>query len=161
MKSWGYLIWLNLKEGKKSLVIGVTSWRAMVLCSIRLWSILVWLVSSKVVILLYNHHFSWRVQLCMKHANWVILMKTYTKLKALMIRILFTWLPPQSNQFLRCIEMSGLNQQTYHLDTQEILLVSVKKLGLMEKMFGEFSESINLKRWNNLFLLLLINHGKN
>jgi hypothetical protein len=57
--------------------------------------------------------------------------------------------------------MSGLNQQTYHLDTQEILLVSVKKLGLMEKMFGEFSESINLKRWNNLFLLLLINHGKN
>jgi hypothetical protein len=42
--------------------------------------------------------------------------------------------------------MSGLNQQTYHLDMQEILLVSVKKLGLTEKMYGEFSESINLKR---------------
>jgi len=56
--------------------------------------------------------------------------------------------------------MSGLNQQTYHLDTQEILLVSVKKLGHMERMFGEFSESINLKKLNNLSLLLLKNLGK-
>jgi len=42
--------------------------------------------------------------------------------------------------------MSGLNQLIYHSDTQEILLASVKKLGLMERMFGEFLESINLKK---------------
>jgi hypothetical protein len=56
--------------------------------------------------------------------------------------------------------MSGLNQLTYHLDTQETHLVSVKKQALMERMFGEFSESISLKKWNNLSWLLLINHGK-
>jgi len=43
----------------------------------------------------------------------------------------------------------------------EILHVLEKRLDLMEKMFGEYSEYINLKKLNNLFWLLQINHGKN
>lgn len=38
---------------------------------------------------------------------------------------------------------------------------SVKRLGLMEEMFGVFSESINSRRWNNSFFVHQTNHGKN
>jgi len=44
---------------------------------------------------------------------------------------------------------------------EEILLVSERRLDLMEKMYGEFSEFINLKRWNNSYIVHLINPGKN
>jgi len=44
---------------------------------------------------------------------------------------------------------------------QEFQLVLEKKLELMEKTIGVFSEFINSKKLNNLSLLLQKNHGMN
>jgi hypothetical protein len=57
--------------------------------------------------------------------------------------------------------MNGLSLKIFHLDIVVSHLALEKKLDLMEKMFGEFSEFINSKKLNSLFIVPLINLGKN
>jgi predicted house-cleaning noncanonical NTP pyrophosphatase (MazG superfamily) len=57
--------------------------------------------------------------------------------------------------------MNGLSLKIFHLDIVVSHLALEKKLDLMEKMFGEFSEFINSKKLNNLSIVLRINLGKN
>jgi hypothetical protein len=57
--------------------------------------------------------------------------------------------------------MNGLNLKIFHLDIVEFLHALEKRLVLMEKMYGVFLEYINLKKLNNLYIVHLINLGKN
>jgi hypothetical protein len=57
--------------------------------------------------------------------------------------------------------MNGLSLKNFHTDIVVSLLALEKKLVLMGKMFGEFSEFINSKKLNSLFIVPLINLGKN
>jgi len=56
--------------------------------------------------------------------------------------------------------MSGWNKRNYQLDMVVSHHASEKKLELMEKILGVFSESINLKKLNNLLLPVQKIHGK-
>ena len=106
-------------------------------------------------------HFSWNLQLCMRHANFLISLKIYIKLKELKIKKLVIWLQLQNNLFLPYIEMNGLNLKIFLSDIVEFLHALEKRLVLMEKMSGAFLEFINLKKLNNLYTVHQINLGKN
>lgn len=105
-------------------------------------------------------HFSWNLQLCMRHANFLILQKIYIKLKELKIKKLVIWLQHQSNQFQHYIEMNGLNLKIFPSNIVEFLLALEKRLVLMEKMSGAFLEFISLKKLNNSYTVHQINLGK-
>jgi hypothetical protein len=57
--------------------------------------------------------------------------------------------------------MNGLSHKIFPSNIAEFLLVLEKRQVLMEKMFGVFLESINLRKLSNSFIVLQINHGKN
>jgi len=69
-------------------------------------------------------------------------------------------LPHPNNPSPLFTEENGLIPKIYHKNTQDILLASEKKLELTEKITGEFSESINLKKLNNSLSAHLKNPGK-
>ena len=66
-----------------------------------------------------------------------------------------------SNQSLLIISMNLYSIMNYHKDLVDFLLVLEKRLVLMEKMLGEYLESINLKRLNNLLFVILRKVGLN
>jgi hypothetical protein len=55
--------------------------------------------------------------------------------------------------------MNGLNKLTSQKNSLEFHHASVRKQEHMEKILGEFSVFINLKKLNNLFYAILSNPG--
>ena len=114
----------------------------------------------------FNPHTSWKKKSWKKHVNWAILKKIFIKLKEakkkrLVLKVvMLISLPHQNNLSQPCTEVNGLTNHHFLSDTEVPQHASEKKLVLMEKITGVFSESINLKKYNNSLSANLNNHGK-
>ena len=150
---------MTLKEVRKLLDIEDISWKELEFFSIMLSSTTEWISFIKENINFFNLHFLLNKKSWVKLVNWVISNKTCTKLKEIRLKNII-WLQLQNSQFQPCTDINGWKRKISPKDMEEFHHVSENKLELMEKIHGEFSEFISLKKLNNFTLQLLINHGK-
>lgn len=101
-----------------------------------------------------KHLISWRKKSWQKHVNYQNSMINYIKLVEILKMKLFILLLHQNNQFQQCIEKKELITKICQWEWVVFLLALEKKLELMEKITGVFSEYINLKKLNNSVLLI-------
>ena len=106
---------------------------------------------------------TWTEKQWHKHANYLILMINCTKLlvtlkKTKMVKKLnmknFILLLLPNNLFLVTMLVNGCKKLISHKDLLDTHHASEKKLVLMEEISTESSESINLKRLNNLLYVI-------